>query len=475
MEIGGAIYNFVLQGVEAIGKAMSWVFEKITVGIQRLIDFLGFIFSWQDMLTTSDSIVAVINAALDYGQDQIPGLKAQEQAWVRSLRDSVQNRIAPVAAATGTETKDPEESASMDATKDGVAYNWTSYQVTYGGLASNSAITPPTESSATSVADDATLQDLWNQISNIFATVEHLVSDIGQDVRDLFTTSTTSSDIYARLQEQLINSALDTVQNVADALLTALSLALSKFRDLGNQSIQIPIFSSLWKKITNGRDFTVFNAFALLLAIPSTIVYKLVRKKAPPSLKDMNKNDFSAYVNGTSRLQEGVEGFSPSDIGKVLNVMNLARLRIQADLQTVKAFATKNTPSGETIDTGLIFLGIATAAHGWPVAGSNDMALRWTVSAGHSLLSTVSTNGSVLLSHRFKSKLCFTNYDYPGLVPRLLKHPHSRHQPHCGVENRHPQRRHRPSNRNLGGHYLNPNISFANSHRHTWREWNDVD
>jgi hypothetical protein len=260
--------------------------------------------------------------------------------------------------------------------------------VTYGGLASKSAITPlPTSS-----ADDDTLQDLWNSISNIFAGVEHIVSDIGQDVQDLFTTNTTSSDIYARLQQQLINSALDTVQNVADALLTALSLALSQFRAIGNQAIQIPIFSSLWKKITGGRDFTVFNAFALLLAIPSTILYKLVKNTAPPSLKGMTKADFSGYVNGTSR--EDVDGFPADAIAKVLNVMKLVIVRVQADFQTVKAFAKANTPADETIDNGLIFLGIGLAIQGWPVAGGNDMALRWTVSI-------LSTPGLVPLSRSF--------------------------------------------------------------------------
>ena len=378
VEIGGIIYNFVLQGVEAIGKAMSWVFEKITVGVQALIDFIGFIFSWDDILTTSDSIVAVINAGLDYGQDQIAGLQAQEAAWIRGLKEDTANRVEPVTAATGSETKDPDETASMDSANNGVGYNWVSYQVTYGGMGTTSAITP----ASTLATEDATLQDLWNSISAILQGVEHLVTDIGQDVNDLFTPATTSTQVFARLQQQLINSALDTVQNVSDLFLTALSLALSQFRSIGNQPIEIPIFSALWKKITNGRSLTVFNAFSLLLAIPSTIIYKLVKGATPPSLVGMTKADFSAYVNGTStKLPDGkVEAFPADAIAKLLGVVGIVMERIQTDFQTIKAIAVANTPADETIDTGMIFLGTAMAIYSWPKAGGNDMPLRWTVS-----------------------------------------------------------------------------------------------
>lgn len=78
IEIAGTVYKFILDGVE-VGKAMSWVFEKITVGVQRLIDFVGFIFQWGDILDTSDSIVASINAGLGYAQDKVSSLKAKEQ------------------------------------------------------------------------------------------------------------------------------------------------------------------------------------------------------------------------------------------------------------------------------------------------------------------------------------------------------------------------------------------------------------
>ncbi|KAM6506898.1 hypothetical protein FALCPG4_018716 [Fusarium falciforme] len=54
IEMAVTVYKFILDGVEAVGKAMSWVIEKISVGVQKLIAFVGFIFQWGDILDTSD-------------------------------------------------------------------------------------------------------------------------------------------------------------------------------------------------------------------------------------------------------------------------------------------------------------------------------------------------------------------------------------------------------------------------------------
>lgn len=284
-----------MDGVEAIGKALTWVFEEFTVGLPKLIEYLGFLFQWGDILKTADSIVAIVNAGFDYGQDQITRLKAQVTKFINDLKAAVASPQTPVQTAAGSETKNPKETPTMDTLKNSVAYNWSSYQVSCGGMAdigqiknSANAIKTGLEAAGRPESGDATLADLWTDMSKIFQTVKYLVQDIGKDVQDLFTPGTTSTSVFERLTNQLINAALDTTSNVADFLLDALSLVLSAFKSLGNEIIELPILTSLWKFIAGGRDLTVFNVFALILAIPTTIVYKAVKGTAPPDLSGMN-------------------------------------------------------------------------------------------------------------------------------------------------------------------------------------------
>lgn len=382
IEIAGTVYKFILDGVEAVGKAMSWVFEKITVGVQKLIAFVGFIFQWGDILDTSESIVAFINAGLGYAQDQVSGLKAKEQQFMQTLKDSVNNRQAPENVAAGTETKDPRETSDMDAAKNSVAYNWASYQVTYGGMAQNGKIDGAADlmSAMPTLEDGTTLQDLWNDLSTIFQTLYHYITAFGSDVSDLFTPTTTSTDAYNRLKLDLINAAVDTTQNVLDLLVDALSLVLTQFQALCNQAIEFPIFTALWKDIAGGRDFTVFNAFSLLMAIPVTVVYKVVKGTALPSLKGMDKTTFAAYVNGTLGNDDSDFGITRTQIQIVGFAIAVTAIHLEVDFQLISWVTNKiQGLAAETIDTGLIFVGVAMLIIGWPVAGQKDMGMRFIV------------------------------------------------------------------------------------------------
>ncbi|KAJ3460819.1 hypothetical protein MRS44_011686 [Fusarium solani] len=372
IEIAGTVYKFILDGVEAVGKAMSWVFEKITVGVQKLIAFVGFIFQWGDILDTSESIVAFINAGLGYAQDQVSGLKAKEQQFMQTLKDSVNNRQAPENVAAGTETKDPRETSDMDAAKNSVAYNWASYQVTYGGMAQNGKIDGAADlmSAMPTLEDGTTLQDLWNDLSTIFQTLYHYITAFGSDVSDLFTPTTTSTDAYNRLKLDLINAAVDTTQNVLDLLVDALSLVLTQFQALCNQAIEFPIFTALWKDIAGGRDFTVFNAFSLLMAIPVTVVYKVVKGTALPSLKGMDKTTFAAYVNGTLGNDDSDFGITRTQIQIVGFAIAVTAIHLEVDFQLISWVTNKiQGLAAETIDTGLIFVGV------WGLDCTNVVAL----------------------------------------------------------------------------------------------------
>lgn len=52
--------------------------------------------------------------------------------------------------------------------------------------------------------------------------------------------------------------------------------------------INIPVFSALYSKITHGAKFTAFEAFSLLIAIPMTVIVKMITGAAPPQLKTFN-------------------------------------------------------------------------------------------------------------------------------------------------------------------------------------------
>lgn len=47
--------------------AIQWVFQKIGAAFEKIVEWLGFIFSWGDILDTSDQITNMVNGLLSFG------------------------------------------------------------------------------------------------------------------------------------------------------------------------------------------------------------------------------------------------------------------------------------------------------------------------------------------------------------------------------------------------------------------------
>lgn len=104
-DIGGKIVNFVLDCVEKVTEAASWVcvtdktlhnspipfantcyqiWEKLKVGWDKLCKFAGFLFSWNDILETKDTIVGFLNAGLDMAANRVEGFNDKIDKYASS-------------------------------------------------------------------------------------------------------------------------------------------------------------------------------------------------------------------------------------------------------------------------------------------------------------------------------------------------------------------------------------------------------
>lgn len=363
-----------------------------------MIDFVGFLFSWGDILDTADSIVAYLNAGLQYGEDQILALDKLATGWVDKLRAELKNKAQPPNALANTTTavSDPSASSQVDDVQHGVGYNWSSYQMKHSGFATNSSTTPPTGTTNLGDDDDPTLSDLWTAITNEVAQVEGLATSVVKDITDLFTGTTDTSQFFARLSDQLIDTGLSTIENVTDFMLKAIVIVLKKVGELGNYVVGVPIFSALWKLIAGGRDFTIFNCIALVFAVPTTVLYKLVANTAPPKLAGrLTNGTFAGYLAGSS-MADPTLAKDIATMGSLITVtagvialeVNVITFAIDTIVPAAEGKALRAMGKvggvlpavGNLIDSVTIILEALGLFVSWPVNYNKDMTLRWWVS-----------------------------------------------------------------------------------------------
>jgi hypothetical protein len=117
-------------------------------------------------MVTTDSMVSLLNAGLDYGQKKLSVLEQNAKAWIGDAKTQLQEALADLknkkqkelgkvkAEAAKVAAKGSEDTASSS-----VAFNWVGYQLQHGGVVTNTVIRKPSSSDGMYMAH--TLLHIW--------------------------------------------------------------------------------------------------------------------------------------------------------------------------------------------------------------------------------------------------------------------------------------------------------------------------
>lgn len=293
---------------------------------KEVIEFIGFLFEWGDILDAAESVAAGFNAALDYGEELLNTKNVDTHKWLEDIRTTVLENLSALksndyegaraggdntAARLADNTSGNSEDED-DQVKAGVTYNWSTYYFTYGGGPTNAVL--HSDSLGTTDSTEERVVQLWDDIQEEVDIITKTVVDVGKDLVEFLNPSNYSvHELINNIEGDLVNGMIDALEKLVDILFDALTVGISLVRDLANKVIEIPIITWLWKKIARGEPLTLLNFCALLIAIPTTVLYKAKKKRAPPKLKGrLNKDTFSKYVNdqGDKTLASDILGFS---------------------------------------------------------------------------------------------------------------------------------------------------------------------
>jgi hypothetical protein len=135
MKIAGKVLLFVLNTALKVLKAISWVFKNVLgIDISKLLDWLGFLFEWGDIIDTKNSIVALANSALTFGASAIAGLAPKVDDFFDSIEreirnavypDSIKNAVAGSRTGSGSNGATPTNTRAVANTASG---NFSQYQ-----------------------------------------------------------------------------------------------------------------------------------------------------------------------------------------------------------------------------------------------------------------------------------------------------------------------------------------------------------
>lgn len=350
IRVGDTLHNFILTTAQEVFAAVEWLFKKIALFLKELIEWLGFLFAWKDILHTRTALKQMFNGGLSAFQDNAQKVKKEFDGWVgrvltKDLRSpELANRLRGTTGQTVDGSAGQVGGLPLGQADPRIQWVMSRLPALGGGDGASGSATP-----------DGVLGDILGRITSLagdFATEYDKVSQLGEDWAN---GKITTADFAIGVLDALGALALDMMQRIVDGILDAVSEIVQSVSDLMNESIDFPFFSGLYELVTQDKP-SVLDVLCLVLAIPVTVAYKLLTKAAPfrdghgQALIDAPAKAFASFsLDGSSGERFAATGLGASDNAVVVAVITgVIRLLRSGTFSLVTAAAMTGQPPGTT-------------------------------------------------------------------------------------------------------------------------------
>lgn len=280
VKIGNAVLDFIVETAKAVVAFAEKVFEKIKVFFKNLYEFLAFLFNWDDILETKNTLKAYTLNMVDSFKNNLSTLQGYIDKVLRDIQDNVQNQLE----------YDKIEDARSEAkkTNNDSRNEWINSKKSYvaQGQSSGGGVILP-EALQGSLAQ--IFARLMLYIDQYPALLTQAANKLGEKIWAFFKGEISIADLLKYFALALANMGLEVVKTIVNILFDGLKAVIGLVRDLLAEELQIPFFSALYKKIS-GSGLSVLDLICLLIAIPATVMYKLGQGEAP--FKKVDKHKF---------------------------------------------------------------------------------------------------------------------------------------------------------------------------------------
>ena len=291
VQLGNDVYHFVVTCLSDVLHGIQFLLAKLKVAFETVVQWLGFIFSWSDIVATHQIMKSVISNYLTYQQTQISNFEGK----LNDLSTQLQNEIGNLTGLTMTGNSGRTVGGPQPGTSHPAAH-WGSHQLRSNLAGAHTSFTAPDLPTSTSGNGGSDLSDLLQTLFQAVKDEEAIVEATKDNLK---------TDILNNLQtlsvEQLITEVVGILaQGLVTSAVNVINAALKVFQELAatviksfEATLDIPVLSWMYKRYAKD-DLSFLDLACLLAALPSTVIYKIVTDTTPFPAGDA---DTQALIN----------------------------------------------------------------------------------------------------------------------------------------------------------------------------------
>lgn len=279
--------QFVVHTVERVMAVVGSIIKAIALAVEDFIKFLAALFDWPAILHTQEVLIEAFGDSIGIFKQQIAIAKSKVDDLFDNLKNEISANIdqfidqhggGSINSMQKEQPPGPHHATAMD------KIEWLLHKVMghgSGGSAPALLAVAPGGSGAKGadfftdltkrLEDDPRIPQALSEAVQFF---EHAFAGKG-NLGDMLL------DSMLEAVKALVLAVIDILDGVMDAFFDVFGSALDGFQTLIEKEWDIPIVEDLFKLISGGKKLTLLNFFTLLLAIPVTVVYKLMFDRDP--------------------------------------------------------------------------------------------------------------------------------------------------------------------------------------------------
>jgi hypothetical protein len=274
------VFTAIVNTIEDAFHAITALFKWIGTELDALFRWLGFLFDWQDFVAVKNLFKSALTTSFASLGEMIAELQQAGDQWFAYTRSQLLGRLQslPMASVGGGTLNGSWAAAQPVPAPVGPGRSDMRTDPRLGWLRDRASTPPNTAPAAVALsAEMGTATDALTTLLHDFAkAMEKVMGDAG----GLIDGTVSPADFFSHVLTEIALLGVDAAQAVFDALCEALEVLLEQLDHLLNLPIEIPILSSLYELAT-GSPLTLFDLACLLLAIGTTLCYKIATGVSP--------------------------------------------------------------------------------------------------------------------------------------------------------------------------------------------------
>ena len=329
VEIADKAYRFVLDAAEKIVGALEQIFKAIKTAVEDVIDYLKFLFDWDDLVRTKDVFKHLLLLHFGLVIDQVGEFKEDFNALITKAKHSVDDwaGIKHDNWQPGIKHSDQPLGFMRTLFDYGDAFS-SPGMFLFNHFTDNVQHAKGTTPGATNVMDELinrTLQAITDEGDLLIDAANRIQEELLENSR---YEAMSLGDVLKKLIAIVVDAMLNTTENVVDLLIDIFVILARAAVAALDTPIWIPVVSDILADFGVKIQFSILDVVCMIGAIPATLVYKGIFNRAPftssDGFSDKILNSKDVYALEAVFKSVSLEAVADTDIGGEAQPMLLA-------------------------------------------------------------------------------------------------------------------------------------------------------